>query len=366
MPSASGVDDIGSLFLGGLVGFLEERERVTNDLQPFDCGDRALVVVTRGTLVESQHFICYAVVDADGRTLQSRGDIDRRVYMRSSAKPLIATAVVASGAADRFAFTDEEIALAAASHSGEPKHVETAQRMLAKIGLDEGALQCGTHAPTHGLSADQLSLAGQLPRAVHNNCSGKHSGILALAVHRGADPAGYLDATHPAEIEILSVCAQLLDMPVERLAVGIDGCGIPVIAVPLRSAAHFFAKLSDPERFPRQLAAAVRRVVAAMLQHPDYVAGTNRFDTDLMTAAKRSVLAKGGAEGYHASAALAKGLGMTVKVADGNYRAVAPFVLDRMQNLKVLDETQLATLEQHRVPKVRNHAGKVVGEIRVV
>ena len=339
---------------------------MAHELKPFDCGDEAAVIVTRGSLVESQHYVCYAVVDVNGRAMASRGDIDRLVYMRSSAKPLIATAVVASGAADRFAFTEEEIAITAASHSGEPKHVATAQRILQKIGLDEGALRCGAHAPTHGPSADALCLAGQLPRAIHNNCSGKHAGILALAVHRGVSPEGYLEAGHPAEVEILNVCAQLLDTPLNRMAIAVDGCGIPVIAVPLRTAAHFFARLSDPERFPSQLVPALQRVTHAMIDHPDYVAGTNRLDTDLMIAARPDVLAKGGAEGYHATAALKKGLGMTVKVADGNYRAVAPFVVERLRVLNVLNARQLSALEQYKTPKVRNHAGAVVGEIRTV
>jgi L-asparaginase II len=321
------------------------------------------VIVTRGKLVESQHFICYAVADAQGRILQSRGDIDRLVYMRSSAKPLIATAVVASGAAERFDFSSEEIALAAASHSGEPKHVAAARSMLHKIGLDENALRCGAHAPVHQPSADALCQAGQMPTAIHNNCSGKHAGILALSMHRGADPDGYLAADHPAQTEILAVCAQLLDMPPERITVAVDGCGIPVIAVPLRTAAHFFAKLSDPERFPRQFVPALRRVVDAMIAHPDYVGGSKRFDTDLMTATRPGILAKGGAEGYHASAALKKGLGMTVKVADGNYRAIAPFVIERMRGLGILDAQQLAALESYQAPKIRNHAGTAVGEI---
>ena len=327
MPIVTGVV-FGPSFLGVFGASWKNRGSVAGELKAFNCGDRAAVVVTRGKLVESQHHICYAVVDAQGRVLQSRGDIDRLVYMRSSAKPLICTAIVASGAVERFEFSEEEIALAAASHSGEPKHIAAAREMLRKIGLDESALRCGAHAPIHEPSADALYQAGQLPSAIHNNCSGKHVGILALAVHRGASPAGYLAPDHPAQAEILSVCAQLLDTPVERFAVAVDGCGIPVIALPLRTAAHFFAKLSDPDRFPRDLAPALRRVIDAMVDHPDYVAGSGRFDTDLMRAARPGVLAKGGAEGYHASAALKKGLGMTLKVADGNHRAVAPFVTD--------------------------------------
>ncbi len=339
---------------------------MTRELEGFITGDESVVVVTRGDLVESEHLLCYAVADTSGHVHQSRGNIDRLVYMRSSAKPLIATAVVASGAADRFALTSGEIALLAASHSGEPKHVETAQRILAKIGLDEAALRCGAHAPVHEPSAQALCAAGQQPRSIHNNCSGKHAGILALAVHRGLDPGGYLDRQHGAQIEILDVCAQLLEMPPEQMGIAVDGCGIPVIAVPLRTAATFYAKLSDPHLFPQPFPNALQRVVTAMIEHPDYVAGTNRFDTDLMNAARPDVVAKGGAEGYHASGVLEKGLGMTVKVVDGNYRAIAPFVTDRLRSLGVLDDAQLAALAAYRSPKIRNHAGVAVGEIRVI
>ncbi|HXW51269.1 MAG TPA: asparaginase [Candidatus Acidoferrales bacterium] len=331
--------------------------------EPFECGTRAAVLVTRGELVESEHYVCFAIVDLAGRILASNGDIERRVYMRSSAKPMIATAMVASGAADRFGFTDREIAIAAGSHSGEPKHVSAVSDMLAKIGLEESALQCGVHAPTHGPSADALCLAGEMPRAIHNNCSGKHAGILALAVALGASPEGYLSADHPAQREILRVCARLLDVPQNALGIGVDGCGIPVIAVGLRIAAAFYGRLGSLEGIPNDLAPALKRVRDAMLAHPEYVAGTNRFDTDLMTAARPRVLAKGGAEGYHGSSALDRGIGMTVKVADGNYRAVAPFVIDRLASLGVLDEGMLRALEPHRVPKIKNHAGKVVGEI---
>lgn len=341
----------------------KKREVVTEEMQSFDCGARAAVVVTRAELVESEHFVCYAVVDRHARVVESNGDIDRPVYMRSSAKPLIATAMVASGAPDRFGFSDQEIAIAAGSHSGEPKHVAAVRSMLRKTGLDESALRCGAHAPTHGPSADALCLAGELPKPIHNNCSGKHAGILALAVQLGAAPDGYLVVDHPAEREILRVCSELLGVPLADIRIGVDGCGIPVIAVPLKTAAYFYARLGETAQFPVQLASALTRVRDAMISHPEYVAGSNRFDTDLMTAARPNILAKGGAEGYHGSAALAQGLGMTVKIADGNYRAVAPFVLARLSRLGILDATQRTMLDSYRAPKIRNHAGTVVGEI---
>lgn len=338
---------------------------MTHDLHGFDCGGPA-VVVTRGALVESEHCICYAIADARGSVVESRGDIERLVYLRSSAKPLIATAVVASGAADRFSFSPEEIALAAASHSGEPTHVQTALRMLAACGLDETALRCGAHAPVHEPSAEALVAAGQRPRAIHNNCSGKHAGILALAVHRGAATDSYLEVENPAQQEILAVCSELLGLPLEQMGIGVDGCGIPVIAAPLRIVATFFARLSDPKPYFPRLASAIHRVIAAMVEHPHMVAGTNRFDTDIMRVAAGGIVAKGGAEGYHASAALERGLGMAAKVADGNYRAIAPFVINRWRTLGVLDAGSVDALASYASPELHNHAGRVVGQIQVL
>lgn len=330
---------------------------------PFDCGQRAAVVVTRGSLVESQHFLCYALVDAAGAIIDSRGDIERPVYLRSSAKPLICTAVVASGAADRFKFSETEIALAAASHSGEPMHIAGVRAMLQKIGLEESALQCGAHAPSHEPSARALCAAGLLPQAIHNNCSGKHAGILALALHLDADYRSYLSPENPAQVTILQTCASLLDVPRADLVIGVDGCGIPVIAVPMKTAARFFARLSKLDYFPEHYRDALRRVCAAMQAHPEYVAGSGRFDTDLMLATRPDIVCKGGAEGYHATALLRHGLGLTVKVADGNYRAISPFVLARLQREGALSDAALERLAKHRRPTIRNYAGTIVGEI---
>jgi L-asparaginase II len=352
--------------LGVCVASWKKRATVNQTLAPFDCGSRARVVVTRGTLIESEHYICYAAVDRTGGVVERNGDITRPVYMRSSAKPMIATAVVASGAADRFGFTDEEIAIIAGSHSGEAIHVQTVQRMLGRLGLGEDALHCGAHAPTHGPSAEALCAAGRLPTAVHNNCSGKHSGILALALQLGAEPGTYLSLENAAQREIMRVCSELLAFPQRDIVAGVDGCGIPVIAVPLQTAAHFYARLGDLALFPPALAGPLGRVRDAMIAHPQFVAGTNRFDTDLMVAARPNILAKGGAEGYHGSSALERGLGMCVKVADGNYRAVAPFVVDRWSALGILGDRERSVLEHYRAPKIRNHAGTVVGDIQII
>lgn len=350
-------------FLGGPRTLLEESRDVSVDSEPFSCGAAPAIVVSRGDLIESEHFVCHALTDEDGHVVSSGGDIERPVYMRSSAKPLIATAVVTSGAADRFGFSEEEIALAAASHNGEPAQVAGVRSMLEKAGLTESALRCGAHAPSHEPSAQALCLAGQRAQPIHNNCSGKHAGILALAVHLGADPSCYLAPDHPAQQAIFRTCAALLDVPQASFVVGVDGCGIPVIAVPMRIVARFFARFGTGNAIPAEYVAAMNRVRAAMLAHPWYVAGSGRFDTDLMQAVHPRVVCKGGAEGYHASALIDERLGLTVKVADGNYRAVSPFVLATLERIGAVSAAEIAVLAKHRRPAIRNHAGTVVGRI---
>ena len=317
----------------------------------------------RDGIVESEHFVRFVAATSDGGVIESRGDAESRTFMRSSAKPLICAAVIASGAADAFGFTPAELAVAAGSHSGEPYHIAAVRSMLAKIGLDESALQCGPHPPIHEPSAKALCAAGEEPSRIHNNCSGKHAAILALAVHRGTSPAGYLSRDHPAQREILSGCAALLGVDARSMAIGVDGCGIPVIGVPMRAAAVCFARFGEPARFGAGWREPVARVVRAMIAHPEYVAGTGRFDTDLMRAAAGAVACKGGAEGYHATAALARKIGFAVKVADGNFRAISPFVVERLERSSVLNGAQLEQLARHRRPPVKNYAGTVVGEI---
>jgi len=335
-------------------------------LEPFDVGSRPAIATTRGGIVESEHFVCFAVCRADGTIRESSGDVERPLFMRSAAKPLISAVVAASGAYERFGLDDVELAVATGSHSGEPKHVAAVHSILRKIGLDESALQCGPHPPIHGPSAAALVARGEKPRAIHNNCSGKHAGILALAMQLGAGAANYLAPGHPAEALILDGCAELLDVPRSRLIIGTDGCGIPAIAVPIRNAATFFARMSDPESFGPRWRDAVARVRDAMIAHPDYVAGTDRFDTALMQSAPSEIACKGGAEGYHAVAALAAGFGMSAKVADGSARAVPPFVVDRLARLGALSPDQARRLQSFRVVPIANHAGVQVGEIRAL
>jgi L-asparaginase II len=321
------------------------------------------VGVLRGATVESVHRVAACAVDRLGRTIFSVGTIDVPVYLRSTAKPLIAAAAVREGVVERFGLQPREIAVMAASHNGEPFHIEAARSILAKIGLGEEALQCGPHAPYDAASARSLAAAGIPFSSIHNNCSGKHAGILALCAVLGADPATYLEANNAAQQHILAMCARLCDQTVESLRIGVDGCGIPVFATPLRNAALAFSRIATLEGIDPRDARALRVVRDAMIAFPQYVSGTNEFDTALMQAADGRIAAKSGAEGVHGLADLASGTGMVLKVVDGASRACAPAALEIARSLQLLDARALQQLQSFARPATYNRAGTRVGEI---
>ncbi len=320
----------------------------------------------RGDLVESVHRVAACAVDAADRTVYAAGDVDVPVYLRSAAKPFIAAAVIEAGARDAFGLDEREIAVMAASHFGEPMHVRAVGSILEKIGMDESALQCGVHLPYGEAAASELLRSGQRPTALHNNCSGKHAGILALCKIIGADPGTYLEARNPAQRRILEFCARLSDDDPAVWPIAVDGCGIPVYATSLRRAARSFARFASLHGVGDRDAEALRIVRDAMVAHPEYVAGTNQFDTELMLAGRGTIAAKAGAEGVHAVAAIAREYGYVSKVIDGGSRARGPSTLAVLQRIGVLDERQIAQLERFAHPAVYNRAGDVVGEVRAI
>ena len=323
-----------------------------------------LVEVTRGPLVESVHAVAACAVDERGETVLAVGDVDTPVYLRSTAKPFIAAAVVASGAAERFAFSARELAVISASHNGEPAHVETVRGLLARIGLDESALQCGAHAPSYEPAAAALAAQGVAPSALHNNCSGKHAGILALCVHLGLDIETYLRPEHPAQQRILALCARLTDDDEKKFPIGIDGCGIPVFATSLRQAALAFARFATLKGIAAEDAEALNAVREAIASEPFYVAGSGRFDTALIEATSGNIVCKGGAEGVHGSALRRQGLGLVLKVLDGTRRATPPAALALLGELGALSASEAAALHAYAERDVHNVAGTVVGRVR--
>jgi L-asparaginase II len=322
-----------------------------------------LVGVTRGERVESVHAVAACACDVDGNVLLELGSIDEPVFLRSSAKPFITAAGVRAGTVERFGFTDRELAVMSASHNGEPFHIEAVQSILAKIGATVDDQRCGTHAPAYPPAAEALRAAGHEPSALHNNCSGKHAGILALARVLGAPLEGYADPRHPAQRAILALCERVSDDTFGPDRLGIDGCGIPVYATSLRNAARSFARLATLEELEPADASALARVRAAIVAEPQYVGGTKRFDTDLIRAGNGRIVCKGGAEAVHASALLDGRCGLVLKVVDGAHRAAPPAALALLRGLGALDDGQLALLDAHARPTVRNHAGTVVGGV---
>lgn len=320
-----------------------------------------LVTLTRGPLAECVHRGHIAVVDADGRVASAAGDPHFVTFARSAAKPLQAVPVVASGAADRFGLDADELALLCASHSGESRHVEAVSRILAKLGLGETHLQCGAHPPYHKPSASALREAGEAPRAVHNNCSGKHAGMLALALQLGAPTDGYRRPDHPAQRAMLDAFASFAGVPAADVALGVDGCGVPVYGVPLSALALAYARLGTPRGGGSAMDAA-RRVVAAVQAHPEMLAGTDRYDTQLIRASGGRVIGKMGAEGIFAAALVGEGLALAVKIEDGAQRALYPAVTEALLQLGWIDDAAAEELADYHKPAVRNWSGEVVGE----
>ena len=325
-----------------------------------------LVEVTRGGVVESRHYGHVVVVDAAGQVVFSAGDPEHATYPRSSLKPLQALAGIANGTADRFAFTAAEIAITCASHSAEPRHRETVAHILEKIDATEADLYCGPHPVPHEPSRDELILAGRVPTPIYNNCSGKHSGMLALARVLGAPLAGYWEFDHPVQREIQQVLAAACDTDLATLQWGIDGCGVPTYLLPLRQLALGFARMANPESLPERYQEASRRIAAAMNADPVMVRGTGGFDTVLMEAVPGVVISKGGAEGCHAVGVLGNGLGFAMKVEDGAARPLTAVTLSTLQRFDVLPNPLPEVLEALLHPDIKNTRGVVVGDVHAV
>lgn len=329
-----------------------------------------LVTVTRGNLVECTHYGALAVVDADGRLLHSIGDPYLVTYPRSSAKPLQALPLVESGGADRFGFSDREIAIMCASHTGEDVHLATVQGILERIGLDASALLCGVHPPINKAAATRLVQAGRSPTPLHSNCSGKHAGMLALARFLGLPHEGYEKPDHVVQKRILDVITAFTDVPVANIILASDGCTVPTFGMPLYNFALAFARLVQPDRWAPLRQAACQRVIRAMQAHPEMVSGSDRLDTDLMRVAGDALICKGGAEGFLAMGILPcplypRGAGIAVKVIDGDSagRARPAIAIELLRQLGVLDNDQLAALAGYHKSPVNNMRGARVGTI---
>ena len=330
-----------------------------------------LVHALRGGIIESAHRGALAVVDADGTVHTQFGDITHPVFPRSAVKVLQALPLVASGAAERWQLSDEELALACASHGGEPRHAQTAAAMLAKAGVDVAALECGTHWPYHDGAIKALAAAGQTPSALHNNCSGKHSGFVCLGCWMAKDGdrrnflRGYVLPEHAVMREVTAALQATTGYDLAHTAVGTDGCSIPTYAVPLRHLAHAFAKVGTGVGLSPEHQHAAQRLRAAVAAAPYMVAGTGRFDSRVMERLGARVFCKVGAEGVYCAALPELGLGVAIKMDDGNTARGCEVVMAAViERLLPLDDADAAFMRGLSELRLKNWNGIEVGQLR--
>lgn len=336
-----------------------------------DCA-APLVEVWRGPIVESLHRGHLVAVDGAGQIVAELGAPQTVTFIRSSGKPFQTIPLITSGAADRFGFTDQEIAIACGSHSGEQIHVETVQSMLKKIGLGENALKCGVHDPFSIEVSKELARKQQRPSVLQNNCSGKHAGMLAVAKHLGAPIESYDEPSHPLQQLILHTVSKFSGIPEEQIFIGTDGCAAPVFGVPVRAMALMYARLVSPSAdFEQPVKDAGRRIVEAMIRFPEMVGGSkDRLDTEMIRAGNGRLISKIGAEGVYTvgvlpSADWPNGLGLALKVEDGDdRRARPPAVIEALRQLGVLSESEITALASYAPTPITNRRGDRVGEAR--
>lgn len=320
----------------------------------------ARVLVMRGDRVESAHVVHVAVTNG-ARVVAQAGDPARVSFLRSAAKPLQALPLVEDGVTHALGLTGSELALCCASHNAESRHLRAAAAILRRAGLEEGDLACGPHAPMRPADTERLAAAGERPRSIHNNCSGKHAGMLALAVHHGWPTEGYHRAAHPVQKRMRAEVARWTGMDADAIESAVDGCGVVTFAMPLARVADAFARFGVESRDPESGAAGV---LDALRAHPFMVAGTGRLCTALIAKTRGRLVAKTGAEGVYCATVPDAGLGIALKVEDGARRAADVALVEVLAALELLVAEELEALAAWRCPPVRNTRGQRVGAIR--
>lgn len=325
-----------------------------------------LAETIRGNWVENRHRGAYVIVDADGRIIASQGDIERPIFPRSAIKSMQALPIFARHANERFHHSEEELALACASHHGEDVHVATANGLLTRMGLSAADLECGAHAPTNAAAREALRAAGAEPSPLHNNCSGKHSGMLSVALAMGVPTSGYVGREHAVQQAVRAAVEAVIGESLTEGKCGTDGCSIPTFAAPLRAFAFGFARMATGKGLSAELAGAAQHLFDAATSHPHLVAGTGHADTLLMTAFRGRLMQKVGAEGVQCGAIRDKGWGYALKCDDGNIAASQAMLAGMLLKLADPDEAQKALLETLAHQPIRSVRGAEVGELRAV
>lgn len=325
-----------------------------------------LVEVLRGDIVESRHAGSIAVFDADGAAVMTYGDIDRPVFPRSAVKTMQALPLVENGAADAYGFGDRELAFTCASHTGEQAHADLARDILGRCGLDVEALECGAHWPMGHDATVELARSGAMPTALHNNCSGKHSGFLCACRHIGLDHSGYVNIGHGYQRMIAEAMTDVTRAPHHAENSGTDGCSIPTYAIPLRNVATGFARMATGTGLAPVRASAARRLLAACMAQPFYTSGTGQASANFMRTGKGRVFTKDGAEGVFCAAVPELGVGIAIKADDGAGRGREVMLAAVLAKLLAADPELSAAYAALATPVLKNWNGIEVGSLRPV
>ena len=315
----------------------------------------------RGNWIENRHRGAICVADAQGRVLVSAGDIAAEIFPRSAIKAMQALPIFSTGADARFGLAGPAIALSCASHNGEPAHTELAAAMLAALDLGEADLECGIHPPIDPAARKALFAAGGKPSTLHNACSGKHSGMLAVALALGEDPGGYSTRAHPVQQHVRRAVEEVLDHPLTEGKCGTDGCSIPTWAAPLHAFAKGFARMATGEGLSPQTASAASAIFDAATSHPFLVGGTGSFDTEAMEAFEGRLMLKFGADGVYCGALRDTGIGFALKCDDGSVPAATAMVAALLSEIATPTSQQAELLDRHARKILRNWAGHEVG-----
>jgi L-asparaginase II len=322
-----------------------------------------LIDVTRGEIVECVHRGDIAIVNTEGKLLFRAGNPNKLTYFRSAAKPIQAMNVILSGAADYYGFTDKELAIMCASHYAEEQHINTVGQILERIGLDKSHILSGSSKPLSKKMAFRYAWENREDDVLFNDCSGKHAGMLSVCLQNGYSINDYISPDHPMQKEIIDLLGEMTGFSPHRIELGIDGCSVPVHALPLYNMAYAYANLVSPSSLDSAKAQAAEKTFKAMTNHPFMIAGTDGFCTELIKHTNGKLIGKVGAEGIYCVGLKEEGIGIAVKIEDGSMDVLPPVVMKILETMNILDRDELKSLNKFRIINSYNDVGTKVGEI---
>jgi len=324
-----------------------------------------LVEVYRNQVLESFHRGVICVVNKNGEVIYSEGNIHQLCYPRSAMKFFQHIPLIECGAFDYFEFTLEELAVMCGSHNGEKEHIRVVETILSKIGLDESYLHCGAQSPTLRKDSYELILKGEKPRQIHNNCSGKHSGFLAMAVYMKADLASYWKADHPLQMLIKKAVAEMHEYEADKMVTALDGCSAPIFSIPVYNQAIAYKNLVNYQQYRDLRRRACQLIIEAVKKHPMMVAGTNRYCTDMMEICGKRIIGKTGAEGIYSLSFIEEGAGACIKIDDGKMLPQYNVAQKLIEKTGIFSAETLSPLAHYAQENLTNFNKYITGEIKV-